>query len=113
MDYHAEQKIICERFGSSFHESPLFMKVGISKNIKDGIWPINGLRHHVEGDTTGWYIWAGEYSADKDFFAPMHVEHLRELCPVVIKYLGLAPGYRFLLADNYEDVWQDLSLLEI
>jgi hypothetical protein len=113
MDYNKEQKLICERYGSSFYESPVLMKVGISQNIKDGIWPINGLRHPLEGDTTGWYIWAGEYSTDPDFFFPLHVEHLKEWCPKVLKYLGLAPGWRFLLANDYEDVWQDLSLLEI
>jgi hypothetical protein len=88
--------------------------VGVSRNIKDGIWPINGLRHPQEGDTTGWYIWAGEdFSTDDDFFVPLHVKHLEEWCPAVIKYLGLAPGWRFLLANDYEDVWQDLSLLGV
>jgi hypothetical protein len=29
-----------------------------------------------------------------------------------MKYLGLAAGWRFLFAPNYEDVWQDKSLLE-
>jgi hypothetical protein len=114
MDYNREQKLICEKYGSPFCASPLFLKVGISKNVRDGTWPINGLRHPLEGDTTGWYIWAGEeFSTHPDFFTPLHVEHLKDWCPIVLKYMGLAPGWRFLIADGYEDVWQDITLLDI
>jgi hypothetical protein len=114
MDFSKEQKIICERYGSSFFESPSFLKVGVSRNVRDGIWPINGLRHPLEGDTTGWYIWAGEeFSNEDDFFVPLHVEHLTEWCPIVLKYLGLAPGWRFLLSNDYEDIWEDISLLDV
>ncbi|MFI5125048.1 MAG: hypothetical protein ACHQDF_06975 [Chitinophagales bacterium] len=64
--------------------------------------------------TTGWYLWSGEeFSEDPNFFVPLHVEHLKEWCPEIIKYLRLAPGWRFLIAPNYEDVWEDLTLLEI
>jgi hypothetical protein len=113
MDYNTEQKLICERYGSPFYDSPIYLKVGIAKDVKEGIWPINGLRHPAEGDTTGWYIWAGEFSTDRDFFIPLHVKHLSDWCPGVIKYLGLAPGWRFLIAANYEDVWEDTTLLNI
>ncbi|MCO5946153.1 immunity protein Imm33 domain-containing protein [Mucilaginibacter flavidus] len=114
MDYINEQKLVCERYGSPFYESQMFLKVGISKNVKNGVWPINGLRHPLEGDTTGWYIWAGEeFSTEPDFFTPLHVEHLEDWCPLALKYLGLAPGWRFLLAPDYEDVWEDLQLLQI
>ena len=64
----------------------------LSLNVKKGMLPVNGLRHWPEGDTSGWYIWAGEYSEDPDFFKPLHIEHLMEWCPWVEKYLGLAPG---------------------
>jgi len=114
MDYNKEQKQVCRKYGSAFFESPSFLKVGVSRNIRDGVLPINGLRHPQEGDSTGWYIWAGEdFSTDKDFFVPLHVEHLEEWCPMVLKYLGLAPGSRFLILNDYEDVWQDLSLLDL
>jgi hypothetical protein len=56
MDLIKEQKQICDRFGAPYIESSLFLKVGISLNVKEGIMPINGLRHPLEGDTTGWYI---------------------------------------------------------
>lgn len=106
---------ICKKYDSPFVDSPSGLKIGIALNVKEGIYPINGLRHPPQGDTTGWYIWAGEqFSDDPDFFVPLHVEHLVDWCPDVIKYLGLAPGWRFLIAPpSYEDIWQDNSLLEL
>lgn len=87
-------------------------KVGAADNVRKGIWPVNGLRHQPEGGTCGWYLWAGEeLSPDPDFFVPVHVAHLSEWCPAVLPYLGLAPGWRFLIAPGYEDVWFDPSLL--
>ena len=114
MDYKKEQKEICNRYNAPFVEAYSIMKIGIALNVKEGLQPINGLRHPVEGDTSGWYIWAGEeFSNDPDFFVPLHIEHLPEWCPEVIKYLGLAPGWRFLIAPGHEDVWEDKSLLKI
>lgn len=113
MDYSVDQALICQKYNASYFETPLFLKVGISMNVKGGILPINGLRIAPSGDTTGWYIWAGEsFSDDPDFFLPVHVEHLLGWCPAVIKYLGLPPGWRFIIAPQYEDVWSDPDLLK-
>jgi hypothetical protein len=113
MDYNREQKEICERYNVQFIDAPEFLKVGISINVKEGIQPINGLRHPPEGDTSGWYIWAGEnFSDDPNFFVPLHIEHLKNWCPDVIKYLGLPPGTRFRIAPGHEDIWEDKSLLD-
>lgn len=109
-----EQELICEKYGATCFPSPDHLKVGAALNLREGIMPINGLRHPPEGDTTGWYIWAGEeLSSDPDFFKPLHVAHLSDWCPQVQKYLGLPPGWRFLIAGDYEDVWYDESLLEV
>jgi hypothetical protein len=88
-------------------------KVGISRSVRDQVWPLNALRHAPEPGTSGWFIWAGgEISADPDYFVPLHVSHLEEWCPEMVPYLGLPPGWRVLLAPGYEDVWYDASLLE-
>ena len=79
-----------------------------------GKTPINGLRHPVENGTCGWYIWCGEKLLENaDFFQPLHVKHINEYCPSIEKYLGLPVGYRFLIAEAYEDVWFDESLKNI
>jgi hypothetical protein len=108
------QKKICKKYKADFLSSPNKLKVGIALNVRKGIKPINGLRHSPEGDTTGWYIYAGEeLSDDPDFFKPLHVEHLDKWCPQAKKFLGLPPGWRFLIIGDHEDVWYDDALLDI
>ena len=108
----SSQKEICRKYSVAHYPAPPTLKVGIALNVLSGLLPLNGLRHPPAGDTTGWYIWAGEeLSTDPDFFEPLHVAHLSDWCPVVQKYLGLPPGWRFLIAGDHEDVWYDRSLL--
>ena len=104
--------IICRKYGAKFAPALPNTKIGIAKNIKDNILPINGLRHKEGDGTCGWYIWRGEEISKKDdFFQPIHVSHLKEYCPEVIEYLGLPPGWRFLLAPDQTDAWFDDKLL--
>ena len=108
------QHQICHKYEAHYFPSPLYLKVGIARNVQAGAFSINGLRHPPEGDTTGWYFWAEEELSDApNFFEPLHVEHLFERCPEVLPYLGLPPGWRFLIAPGYEDVWFDESLFNI
>lgn len=107
------QRAICADYGAVFCPSPLGNILGISSQVKEGEEPIHGLRHPLSEETTGWYIWAGEYSDDPNFFKPIHSKHLVELYPDVLKFLGLPPGWRFLKAEGYEDVWYDGELLKI
>jgi hypothetical protein len=109
-----DQLALCKRIGVEFVASPSGLIAGVAENVDSGLQPVNGLRHSPEGGATGWYIWAGEeVSTADDFFKPCHVQHLSECRPSVLPYLGLPPGWRFLIADGYEDVWFDPSLLEI
>src|SRR3954468_13469571 len=102
---------VCVRFGLMPDPPPPGAKLGVSRSALEGEWPLHGLRHRAEHGTSGWYLWAGEYSADPDFFVPLHVEHIAERLPAAVQYLSLPPGSRFLLAPRHEDVWQDPSLL--
>ena len=91
------------------------MFIGLGKGFDIGNGPINGLRNPVYDQTTGWYIWTGEdFDVNDDtFFEPVHLHHLIEIYPDMIKLLGLEAGWRFLIAEegNYIDVWEDLSLI--
>jgi hypothetical protein len=107
----AEQAALCTRFGVFPKGVQAGSKLGISRNVRDGLVPINGLRHKADSGTCGWYIWAGEEFPEDDGFVPLHVEHIAEWCPDVVPYLALPPGWRFLIAPQYEDVWSDDSLL--
>jgi hypothetical protein len=113
-NYSDEQIKICKKYKTIFVASPFDCIIGVSSNVGSGQMPINGLRHKPEKNTMGWYIWAGDFSNDSNFFKPMHIKHLEEKCPLILKYLGLPPGYRFQIDDKgYEDVWEDKSLLNI
>jgi hypothetical protein len=114
-DLEHEQRKLCEKYGALFLSADPWRMVGISKNFNALQFPINGLRHPPEtGREAGWYIWSGtELSQDDDFFVPMHVMHVDDKCPQIVKYLGLAPGWRFLVAPGYEDVWYDEKLFDI
>ncbi|MCP9752445.1 hypothetical protein [Ferruginibacter sp. HRS2-29] len=114
-DFLIRQKSICEKYNADFLMSPFNKLIGVAlKSFESFTMPINGLRHPIENmQSANWYIWAGEYSEDIDFFQPVHIEHLLQICPKAINYLGLAPGWRFLFDNNYEDVWFDANLLNI
>jgi len=107
----SSQQDICAKFKTEFSPCSESDKLGIAIETI-GKLPINGLRHVAENGTCGWYIWCGEdWSDDPDFFKPLHVNHINKYLPQVEPYLALPPGHRFLVADGYEDVWQDSELI--
>jgi|SRR5215469_5164215 len=107
------QKPLCDQHSAAFVPTPPESKVGFALSAK-GKFPINGLRHPVAGDANGWYIWCGQDFKDHaEFFAPLHVSHVYQEYPEIAKFLGLPPGYRFLFAPGYTDVWFDELLLKI
>jgi hypothetical protein len=66
-----------------------------------GRHPIHGLRHTPEGNTNGWYVWAGEYSSATDFFLNLHIAHTFEKTTEALKSFDLSRDCRFLLAKDY------------
>jgi hypothetical protein len=107
------QRSLCEEKGYDYVPTDLDSKLGFAIETQGKI-PINGLRHPSAGDTNGWYIWCGEeLSQEANFFDPLHTRHLFERCPDAIRFLGLPPGCRFLIAGDYVDAWFDESLLTI
>lgn len=113
-DNERAQRAMCRRFGVEYFASSGGLKVGIARNVRDGLLPLNGLRHAPSDDTTGWFIWAGGEPSDApDFFVPLHVAHLVDWCPAAIPFLGLPPGWRFQVANEHQDAWEDRSLLEL
>jgi hypothetical protein len=103
-DILEQQKAICARFGVQPVPAPTDLKVAIALNVKEGLEPLNGIRQNPEGDTSGWYIWAGEVqSDDPDFFVPLHIAHLDSWCPRAMPYLQLPPGWGFVIAVSSSD----------
>ena len=114
MDPWALQAEICRKHGTPWDPTDPEQIVGLARNVGTGLQPVNGLRHPPKDGTSGWYIWAGEeLSQTSDFFEPTHATHLATRSPEVIQYLGLGPGWRFLLAPGQVDVWYDPTLLKV
>ena len=80
-------------------------KVGIARNVRTGLLPINGVRYPPENGTCGWYIWAGEQSDDPDFFVPLHVAHLENWCEAAMPFLQLPPGWCFSTDGKHASLW--------
>jgi len=107
------QRSVCNRFSAAFVSTSPDDKIGFARSTMQG-QPINGLRHPKTLGTSGWYIWCGEsFLESADFFEPQHARHFYEDVPHVSHLLGLAPGYRFLMAGDYLDVWYDEKLLDV
>ena len=110
----SEQVEICKKYNSSVVLCDENLMVGISKELFSGQVPINGLRHKIEGQGSGWFFWTGGEipQDDPEYFQPLHIKHLQEKLPEVLKYLALEPGFRIQIDyKGYEDVWKDESLL--
>lgn len=86
-------------------------KLGVSRLLGPRSIPVHGLRIPPSPGVSGWYLWAEDRTDDPDFFVPLHAIHLPERSPVCIPYLELPPGWRFVLAPGYEDIWFDERLL--
>lgn len=113
-DHPSSQLDVCTRFGVTPAVPAPGSKLGVARNLRSDLWPVNGLRHPESEGTNGWYLWAGEeLRSDPDFFVPLHLEHVQEWNEAVVPYLALPPGWRFLVAPGHEDVWRDTALLDI
>ena len=112
MNQLPSQADICRQFGSIFDPPGEDECLGIALGTLSQV-PLNALRHSAENGTCGWYIWGGDFSDDPEFFQPLHIHHLFAHAPAMVPYLGLAPGWRVLLAPEHTDVWYDPSLLAV
>ena len=84
---------VCDRHGADFLITAPDAMIGVADNVGSGVLPLNGLRHR-QGQTSGWFVWAGEgFDEAPDFFKP----------PVPV-------GDSLTPTDG--DVWFDPSLLE-
>ena len=103
--------MLCDRVGCAPNYVGARAKLAAAPSLFGSEWPIKGIRHLPAKGTCGWYIWSGEFSEDPNFFQPQHAEHVFTARPEVVDYLGLPPGWGFIIAPGYEDTWQDDTLL--
>lgn len=105
--HETAQRKLCDRYLAEFTPIDWALRVAIADDFFTDTLPKNGIRIAVEGNMTGWYLFAGEAMSEANhYYKPYCADHLPDLLPAVIPYLGLPVGWRFLLAPNYEDVWE-------
>ena len=101
------QRAICAKYNSRFIPAMNGLKIGLAIETLR-LNPIHGVREQPLEGAAGWYIWGGAYSDAEDFFKPVHIDHLNELLPIVLPFLALEPGFKFITdAFGYEDVWRE------
>lgn len=104
-EYEEIQRKICTKYNAKWMPTPPDHTIGLATHLEHT--PIYGIRYR-----SGWFIWSGEYSDADDFFQPVCAAHLVDYYPKIIHYLGLAPGWAFIInRDGYEDVWFDEQYL--
>ena len=101
-----KQRAICQRFDADYLPPSMEQMVGIALDTLDKL-PLYATRIPPENGTCGWYIYGGDYSSDPGFYQALHAAHLEEVCPGIMPYLALPPGWCVILAPDYEDVWFD------
>ena len=108
-----EQLELCLAVGSGYIEAEPNSTVSIALETIGNL-PLNALRRPARESSCGWYIWGGENMLlDPELFQPLQVSRLKGMCPEIMKYLALAPGWRVLLSKGHEDVWFDHKLLNV
>jgi hypothetical protein len=111
-----QQKALCDRLKIDWTPVEANSMIAFNESLLSETLPINGLRHPRTANIDGWYLWSGGDIPQEDdhFFQLLHVEHLLESRPIVLKYLGLPEGWRFQIDDNgYEDIWFDESVIKV
>ena len=105
------QKDICKRFGATHFACSDDQFVYFALESK-GYLPVNGERVRGKGEESGWYIWCGAHKKDSEaFFQKVSVYELSEMVPLAYAFLGLPPGFKFLIAGGHQRAWLDENLL--
>jgi hypothetical protein len=113
-DIENSQKEVCKKVKVNWTPVDRNFMIAINDSLFTTTQPINGLRHPRQQTIDGWYLWSGKEipQEQNNFFVPIHIDHLIENRPLVLKYLGLPEGWRFQINDNgYEDIWFDEKIL--
>ena len=88
-----------------FHQSGPFRQQFLWESLQD-------LKKNLLPLNIPMYIWMEDH-LQPEIFSSLHVEHLLEWSPTIIRFLALPPGWRFLTDGSYDDVWYDEALLNV
>jgi hypothetical protein len=91
------------------------LRVGVSPSLTedDWEWPIHGMRHPPERQSSGWYLWTGNLNHPYDYFQPLRTHELLGRIPELTPLLDLPAGTRFVSRPGRTDSWDDPTLLDL
>jgi len=79
------QKAICAKYNLPISPPEEMVAIALGSLHESLIY---GTRVELsENGTISWFIHCGEHSSANDFYQPLHIRHLTETLPEVIKYL--------------------------
>jgi len=106
------QQEVCARNGVVHVAVPQHAHVNVTSKLLEGTHFVYGLRLAPTDDRTGWFFWTEELFPPLPRFSAIQVAEFEERWPEVIKFLGLPPGWRFVVDGyGYEREWEDRSFL--
>lgn len=106
------QREVCKRFGATHYASDENNTVYFAGETQ-GLLPVHGERVRGGENQSGWYVWCGGNRFDRDdFFQEMSVFEFAGRVPLAYSFLGLPPGFKFLVAGGHQRAWLEEGLLE-
>lgn len=135
MNRQDQQKRLCEEYRAEYLPTPDESLVVVDRRLLEPQGASGGfLRRRFLGmpqmmrgmrhppDTTddgqlvsGWWIWFGDKRPRgfEKHYKTVHAAHLPQSLGTVVEFLGLAPGWSFMINEVSRDVWWDDSLLDV
>lgn len=104
-----EQLEICNRMKTNCQPPMPHQLVVISDGVYEGL-PVEGVRYPSPEHMSGWWLYTEKYNGDIKTLQNVHVSHLIEKRPDLVKYLGLPSRFRFV--ENTSQIWLDESIEE-
>jgi hypothetical protein len=103
------QTEVCRAAGVPFSPPFLSQLVVVSDDLDDVEAPIDGVRYDSPGAMSGWWITENGYTGPASDLKTVHLYHLTQRRPDLIKFLALPFGYRFQQPENraFPDPFED------
>ncbi|KVK86135.1 hypothetical protein WT01_14880 [Burkholderia cepacia] len=72
-----------------------------------GKYPLHGERVVLsKGEKISWYFFCGGTAEQSRQFKPVHVAHLADVLPEVVRFLKMPPGSGFMIdSAGHEEIW--------
>jgi hypothetical protein len=103
------QREVCARYKSGFAPPIGDQLVVIDEGIYD-IPSVEGSRYAMNADNSGWILIRDGWKKNVDSFVNVHVYHLLERRPDLVRFLALPVGWRFFTDGREETVEFDPSI---